>query len=542
MVLNDIVSSNHYPILFIGSGMSKRYLEGSPTWMDLLEEYWEKIEENEPFYSKLHDVERDVKEDYPNYSRYDVKFECNIRIANFIENKFSDLFFKQKISVDGLDLKIATLNQLSPFKVDLANRFASLKRKKDLNVEEFTLFKNAVQKSRMVITTNYDSLIEESIRENSKQDPRIYIGNSGFFDSSSIGWSEVYKIHGCCSTPSSIVINEEDYNKFNENSVLISAKILSSMIQSPIIFLGYSLEDKNVRKLLKDFSRELPKEDSRKSANRIFVVEYEPAEERLVETIQNDSLLNLTYTHIKTNNYSALFKKIISIDEGVTPYEVRRFQDVIGKIIVSAGHKKALSRYLISPKNIDDLEHKIAIDEPIVVALGDVKNIYVTPTDIDYLTDYINQKFEILPENALRLVAKAQTRARYPVFYHYNNVNLDQTNLDSVEKKKIRDRIEKYSEGMDTILDSIKLKKKYTESYYSDIESIIALYEKENVKIDLIAKNSRNIPEDKLTEFVREYALPSFVQYTKQHDKKHGVEKTALRRLFLIWDIIKYKK
>lgn len=542
MVLNDIVSSNHYPILFIGSGMSKRYLEGSPTWMDLLEEYWEKIEENEPFYSKLHDVERDVKEDYPNYSRYDVKFECNVRIANFIENKFSDLFFKQKISVDGLDLKIATLNQLSPFKVDLANRFASLKRKKDLNVEEFTLFKNAVQKSRMVITTNYDSLIEESIRENSKQDPRIYIGNSGFFDSSSIGWSEVYKIHGCCSTPSSIVINEEDYNKFNENSVLISAKILSSMIQSPIIFLGYSLEDKNVRKLLKDFSRELPKEDSRKSANRIFVVEYEPAEERLVETIQNDSLLNLTYTHIKTNNYSALFKKIISIDEGVTPYEVRRFQDVIGKIIVSAGHKKALSRYLISPKNIDDLEHKIAIDEPIVVALGDVKNIYVTPTDIDYLTDYINQKFEILPENALRLVAKAQTRARYPVFYHYNNVNLDQTNLDSVEKKKIRDRIEKYSEGMDTILDSIKLKKKYTESYYSDIESIIALDEKENVKIDLIAKNSRNIPEDKLTEFVRKYALPSFVQYTKQHDKKHGVEKTALRRLFLIWDIIKYKK
>lgn len=93
MVLNDIVSSNHYPILFIGSGMSKRYLEGSPTWMDLLEEYWEKIEENEPFYSKLHDVERDVKEDYPNYSRYDVKFECNVRIANFIENKFSDLFF-----------------------------------------------------------------------------------------------------------------------------------------------------------------------------------------------------------------------------------------------------------------------------------------------------------------------------------------------------------------------------------------------------------------------------------------------------------------
>lgn len=541
MGLDDIISNNHYPILFIGSGMSKRYLENSPTWLDLLEEYWEKIEQDEPFYSKLHEVEKDVRRDYPNYSGYDIKFECNTRIASFIENKFSDLFFKQKISVDGLDLKTATLEQLSPFKVDLANRFANLKRKKDLNAEEFTLFKNAVQKAKMVITTNYDSLIEESIRENSKQDPRIYIGNSGFFDSSSIGWSEIYKIHGCCSTPSSIVINRKDYDKFNENSVLISAKILSSMIQSPIIFLGYSLEDKNVRKLLKDFSRELPKEDSRKSANRIFVVEYEPMEEKLVETIQNDSLLKITYTHIKTDNYSTLFEKIISIDEGVTPYEVRRFQDVIGKIIVSAGHKKALSSYLISPKNIDDLEHKIDMDAPIVVALGDVKNIYVTPTDIDYLTDYINQKFEILPENALRFIAKAQTRARYPVFYHYNNVNLDQTNLDSVEKKKIRDRIEKYSEGIDSILDSINLKKKYMKSCYSDIQSIIALNEKENVTIDLIAKNAQNIPLDELTEFIRERALPSFVQYTKQHNQKHGVEKTALRRLFLIWDIIMYK-
>ncbi|OQR00526.1 SIR2 family protein [Ligilactobacillus salivarius] len=540
MGLNDIISNNHYPILFVGSGMSKRYLEDSPTWIDLLEEYWKKIEPDEPFYSKLHDIEKDIENEHSNYLIYDTSFERNTRIASFIESKFSDLFFKQKILVDGLDLKKASLEQLSPFKVDLANRFADLKRKNDLNEEEFNLFQKAVQKAKMVITTNYDTLIEESIKSNSKQNPKIYIGNSGFFDSNSIGWSEIYKIHGSCSDPSSIVINKEDYNKFDQNSVLISAKILSSMIQSPIIFLGYSLEDENVRKLLQDFSRELPKEDSRKSANRIFIVEYSPGESELVETIQNDSLLNLTYTHIKTDNYSELFKKIISIDEGVTPYEVRRFQDIIGQIIVSAGHKKALNSYLISPKNIDELEHKIAINEPIVVALGNTKNIYVNPTDIDYLTDYINQKFELYPESALRFIAKAQSRARYPLFYHYNSVDIDKTNLDSVEKKRIRDRVKEYSQDF-KILDSIRLKKKYVNVSYDSIQDIISLQEAEHIKIDLITQNSQHIDKRQLTQYVQKEALPLFVKYAKEHNQNHGVEKTALRRLFVVWDILMYK-
>ncbi|VDZ04807.1 Uncharacterised protein [Escherichia coli] len=30
----------NYPIVFIGSGISKRYLENYPTWEELLNEYW----------------------------------------------------------------------------------------------------------------------------------------------------------------------------------------------------------------------------------------------------------------------------------------------------------------------------------------------------------------------------------------------------------------------------------------------------------------------------------------------------------------------
>uniref|UniRef100_UPI0036F1BDB5 SIR2 family protein n=1 Tax=Photorhabdus kayaii TaxID=230088 RepID=UPI0036F1BDB5 len=52
----------------------------------------------------------------------------------------------------------------------------------------------------------------------------MYIGNEGFFDDT-IGWSELYKIHGDIELPNSIVINSYDYERYDNKSIL---KILQS--------------------------------------------------------------------------------------------------------------------------------------------------------------------------------------------------------------------------------------------------------------------------------------------------------------------------
>jgi hypothetical protein len=44
MTLEELVSTNRYPIVFIGSGISKRYLSGSPSWDELLSILWEQAE------------------------------------------------------------------------------------------------------------------------------------------------------------------------------------------------------------------------------------------------------------------------------------------------------------------------------------------------------------------------------------------------------------------------------------------------------------------------------------------------------------------
>ncbi|MCV5209261.1 SIR2 family protein, partial [Escherichia coli] len=75
---------------------------------------------------------------------------------------------------------------------------------------------------------------------------------------------------------------KDDYEKYDNKSILISAKILSNMIKNPIVFLGYSLTDRNVKKLLSDFSSQLPREDGRKSAERIILIEYKENEQEVV--------------------------------------------------------------------------------------------------------------------------------------------------------------------------------------------------------------------------------------------------------------------
>lgn len=36
-ILDELVKKNEFPIIFIGSGISKRYLKNYPSWLELLE-------------------------------------------------------------------------------------------------------------------------------------------------------------------------------------------------------------------------------------------------------------------------------------------------------------------------------------------------------------------------------------------------------------------------------------------------------------------------------------------------------------------------
>ncbi len=242
------------PILFVGSGFTKRYA-GGPNWEQLLTQLADQcplIEKDFAYYNQKHNG--DFKKIGSIFSEIYREWAWTSGKSNFPEGYFSseassDIFIKHTIS----DL----LKTLPPEE----GKYGS----SDLN-HEIQALRNI--RPHAVITTNYDEVIEPLFPDYERIIGQ-QIMRKGYL---SIG--EIFKIHGCRSDPASIVINEADYSRFNEDHKYLSAKLLTYFIEHPLIFIGYSAEDPNIKSILYDVDR-MVRADFLLVPN-IFILEWDP--------------------------------------------------------------------------------------------------------------------------------------------------------------------------------------------------------------------------------------------------------------------------
>lgn len=98
-----------------------------------------------------------------------------------------------------------------------------------------------------VITTNYDTLLEDSKNLNA----RLYSVVSR--DSDLLSKSNeryIIKMHGDINTPDTIVLKESDYIHYEQQHPLISTFIRSLLINHTFLFLGCSLNDYNLNLII----------------------------------------------------------------------------------------------------------------------------------------------------------------------------------------------------------------------------------------------------------------------------------------------------
>lgn len=523
-VLDYLKENNEFPIIFIGAGISKRYLNNYPSWNELLKELWEKVNREGDFYGYLIQVRERIKGEYEekhlNIDDNSLEHKVNTIVASEIEKQINKSFTEGKIEVNGLTTKEVYEKKVSPLKKIICDRFSKMELKDEMK-DEYEEFKNVLNNAQIILTTNYDGFIENAYQEATGNELKKYIGEQGMFRQST-GYAELYKVHGCYTDVNSIVITKEDYDKFEKSSVLISAKIISLLLNSPIIFLGYSLKDVNIRKIIMDFAKSLTKDELQTLEKNLVIVGWKENEERILESIENDTELGCRYEVIETNNYKEIFEGISKIKQGVAPIEIRKYLHVIKELIVKEGKVGKLDSVLIRNEDLDMLIENGLDSKNLVVALGDKQLVYVVPTLAIYMKDYINDKMHDL-NNQLRFLVTQQ--GRFPMKKYVTKTNIDNSELSDLEKEKLMKKMNEYEEDIKDIQNSIK-ETSYTKT--ESIDEIRALNVKEYVKYKRIIFNSYRIPLDDLKKFLLE-KLDECI-------KKNIKPNTNIRKLAVIYD------
>ncbi|NLT51955.1 MAG: SIR2 family protein [Ignavibacteria bacterium] len=410
-IANFVNNYRNHPVLFIGTGISLRYLENAYTWDGLLKYISTELKNNTEYYL-------DIKAKCENNGVYEFD-----KIAALLETEFNEILMqnrngKFKTVNDEFYKRMENGINLSRLKIYVANLLKPLKFKETMQIE-IAEFKKIRKNISSIITTNYDLLIEKIFEF------QPLIGNDILLSNP---YGSVYKIHGCVNQPAKIIITKDDYVKFSQKYELIRAQLLSLFIHNPIIFMGYGIGDENIKSILKTIFTyiEPNSEEAKKIRENFLLVEYE--KDSTSHTIyEHDIVLEgfstIRINKIKTDDFIEIYQSISKLILPISAMDVRKVQSIV-KEIYTGGR--------IQVKITEDLENLNNSDK--IIAIGSIKTIqYQYQTSAEMMTNYFN----IIEESNTQLLTlvnkhKIHGQQYFPIF----GFNLICNTIDKAEQLK----------------------------------------------------------------------------------------------------------
>jgi len=230
-VLQCLTEKSGQPILFLGSGVSRRYF-GAPDWQGLLHtmaKMCPTIQHEFAYYEQSFPSLRHIGQEFAKKFKEWAWAEGRRSFPDeyFTSTYPQEIFLKQKVAeyLDSITPQAASLES-NPFSQELKLLQAI--------------------RPHAIITTNYDVFLERIFPEYQPIiGQEILRGENAFF-------GEIFKIHGCVTNPSTLVLTESDYEDFALKKRYLSAKLLTFFLEHPLLFIGYKAEDPNIRAILSD--------------------------------------------------------------------------------------------------------------------------------------------------------------------------------------------------------------------------------------------------------------------------------------------------
>lgn len=219
------------PILFLGSGVSRRYF-GAPDWRGLLKEMAARCAGVPREFAYYEQTYKDLPAIGQEFAVLYKEWAWSEGRSEFPTEYFGapypqEIFLKHKVAE-----YFRSITPAPPFTEDPI-RGAELRQLQAV-------------RPHAIITTNYDQFVERLFPE---YEPivgqRILTMDGAFF-------GEVFKIHGCVTRPETMVLTKTDYINFASKKKYLSAKLLAFFAEHPVLFVGYSAGDANIQAILSD--------------------------------------------------------------------------------------------------------------------------------------------------------------------------------------------------------------------------------------------------------------------------------------------------
>ena len=431
MNIREFISQyRNHPVLFIGTGVSLRYLKNSYTWDGLLKRVTLELKGNTEFY-------------------LDIKSECQIdgkynfpKIATKLEAEFnkilgSDRNGKFKEVNDTFYEQMENENNLSRFKIYISKLLSELDYRESM-IDEIAELKKVRKNIGSVITTNYDRLVEDVF------DFQPLVGNDILLSNP---YGSVYKIHGCHTNPARVIITSDDYKKFNDKYELIRAQLLSIFIHNPIIFMGYGIGDENIKSLLKTIFTyvEPNSEDAERIRNNFLLVEYEEnslSHEICEHDIDLEGFSTIRINKVKTDDFVEIYKSLSDLNLPVSAMDIRKVQSIVKEIYSGGNIKVSVTEDLESLDNSDK-----------IIAIGSSKSIKYTHQDTSSM---MSNYFSIIDEantQLLKLINKINIVCTqwFPIFGFHEVC----TEIEKAETLKAQ-QLSKLETYLGTLNDNVK--------------------------------------------------------------------------------------
>ncbi|MEX3930022.1 SIR2 family protein [Paraburkholderia sp. BR10936] len=330
------------PYLFVGSGIARRYL-GLEDWQGLLEKQCE-----------LHDLDYGFLSSSANGDLP--------ALASAMAKEFHPKWWKEKKYKDSRDqFSKQAGNDESALKFEIAKYITSagMVTADAALLSELELFRQVVVDG--IVTTNWDGLLEALF-----PDYKVYVGQEELLFAQIQGIGEIYKIHGSYDDPNSLVLTSSDYNEFHRRNPYLASKLLTFFVENPIVFLGYSLTDKNILDIIHSVIGCLSPGNVKKLADRLIFVQWDrdSTEDRFERTILSSDGRSLPVFQVTTFDMANVLAALTKIKRKI-PAKILR---ILKQQVFDLVHTTTPSER-VYVKDIDDSTDVSAIEVAIGVGI-----------------------------------------------------------------------------------------------------------------------------------------------------------------------------